>query len=377
MIFFIKITHNKNMKKVINNKLFLFIPIIIIMIISFLNMYNAKLLSSLYISNLTKQIIWYLISFSILIIIKSLNIKFIYKYSFLFYLLTTFLLLYVLIFGKVTNGAKAWINFGFFSFQPSEIAKLSLTISLSKLASNYQKSSIKKELVYILKILILTLIPSILVFLEPDTGAIIFFILIAFTVLVLSPIHKFWYLCLLGLGISGIALFIILYIFNQDLLINLIGTSFFYRVERIITFKTMSSYQLENALIAMGSASLFGSGLGKVSLYIPEAPTDFIFAFTISNFGLLTGFIVLICYFFIDLYLINKFLNTPKNITYYILACFIVISLFSQLINISMNLGLLPIIGIPLPLLSYGGSSLIIYFMFLGLTQKKPYNNMV
>lgn len=377
MIFFIKITHNKSMKKVINNKLFLFIPIIIIMIISFLNMYNAKLLSSLYISNLTKQIIWYLISFSILIIIKSLNIKFIYKYSFLFYLLTTFLLLYVLIFGKVTNGAKAWINFGFFSFQPSEIAKLSLTISLSKLASNYQKSSIKKELVYILKILILTLIPSILVFLEPDTGAIIFFILIAFTVLVLSPIHKFWYLCLLGLGISGIALFIILYIFNQDLLINLIGTSFFYRVERIITFKTMSSYQLENALIAMGSASLFGSGLGKVSLYIPEAPTDFIFAFTISNFGLLTGFLILICYFFIDLYLINKFLNTPKSITYYILACFIVISLFSQLINISMNLGLLPIIGIPLPLLSYGGSSLIIYFMFLGLTQKKPYNNMV
>ena len=377
MIFFIKITHNKSMKKVINNKLFLFIPIIIIMIISFLNMYNAKLLSSLYISNLTKQIIWYLISFSILIIIRSLNIKFIYKYSFLFYLLTTFLLLYVLIFGKVTNGAKAWINFGFFSFQPSEIAKLSLTISLSKLASNYQKSSIKKELVYILKILILTLIPSILVFLEPDTGAIIFFILIAFTVLVLSPIHKFWYLCLLGLGISGIALFIILYIFNQDLLINLIGTSFFYRVERIITFKTMSSYQLENALIAMGSSSLFGSGLGKVSLYIPEAPTDFIFAFTISNFGLLTGFLVLICYFFIDLYLINKFLNNPKSITYYILACFIVISLFSQLINISMNLGLLPIIGIPLPLLSYGGSSLIIYFMFLGLTQKKPYNNMV
>lgn len=377
MIFFIKITHNKSMKKVINNKLFLFIPIIIIMIISFLNMYNAKLLSSLYISNLTKQIIWYLISFSILIIIRSLNIKFIYKYSFLFYLLTTFLLLYVLIFGKVTNGAKAWINFGFFSFQPSEIAKLSLTISLSKLASNYQKSSIKKELVYILKILILTLIPSILVFLEPDTGAIIFFILIAFTVLVLSPIHKFWYLCLLGLGISGIALFIILYIFNQDLLINLIGTSFFYRVERIITFKTMSSYQLENALIAMGSSSLFGSGLGKVSLYIPEAPTDFIFAFTISNFGLLTGFLVLICYFFIDLYLINKFLNTPKSITYYILACFIIISLFSQLINISMNLGLLPIIGIPLPLLSYGGSSLIIYFMFLGLTQKKPYNNMV
>lgn len=377
MIFFIKITHNKSMKKVINNKLFLFIPIIIIMIISFLNMYNAKLLSSLYISNLTKQIIWYLISFSILIIIKSLNIKFIYKYSFLFYLLTTFLLLYVLIFGKVTNGAKAWINFGFFSFQPSEIAKLSLTISLSKLASNYQKSSIKKELVYILKILILTLIPSILVFLEPDTGAIIFFILIAITVLVLSPIHKFWYLCLLGLGISGIALFIILYIFNQDLLINLIGTSFFYRVERIITFKTMSSYQLENALIAMGSSSLFGSGLGKVSLYIPEAPTDFIFAFTNSNFGLITGFLVLICYFFIDLYLINKFLNTPKSITYYILACFIVISLFSQLINISMNLGLLPIIGIPLPLLSYGGSSLIIYFMFLGLTQKKPYNNMV
>ena len=160
---------------------------------------------------------------------------------------------------------------------------------------------------------------------------------------------------------------ILLYLYNKDLLINLIGTSFFYRVERLITFKTMSSYQLENALVAMGSSSLLGTGLGKVSLYIPEAPTDFIFAFSISNFGYLCGFIILSCYFLMDLFLINKIINMKKNTLKYILISFTSIFLFGQIINIGMNLGLLPIIGIPLPFLSYGGSTLIIYFTFLSI----------
>ena len=158
-----------------------------------------------------------------------------------------------------------------------------------------------------------------------------------------------------------------LYIYNQEILINLIGTSFFYRVERLITFSTESSYQLENAIIAMGSASFFGSGLNKVSLYIPEAPTDFIFAFNISNFGIISGIIVILCYLLIDIFLINKYLTVKQKQIKLVLISFISIFFFQQFINIGMNLGLLPIIGIPLPFLSYGGSTIIIYFMFLGI----------
>ena len=329
------------MKKILDNKLIFFIPFLIIMIISFLDMYNAKYLSSLYNHNLIKQIIWYGIGIFIFIVSKCINTKNIFKYSFILYIISIVLLIYVLMFGKVINGAKAWITIKGLSFQPSELTKLSLAIMLSDLAGKFKSTGIKSEF--------------------------IFFLVITLAILIFSDIHKFWFtivFILIALFIGG---FILLYLYNKDLLINLIGTSFFYRVERLITFKTMSSYQLENALVAMGSSSLLGTGLGKVSLYIPEAPTDFIFAFSISNFGYLCGFIILSCYFLMDLFLINKIINMKKNTLKYILISFTSIFIFGQIINIGMNLGLVPIIGIPLPFLSYGGSTLIIYFTFLSI----------
>ena len=350
------------MKKVINSPLLLFIPLLIIMIISFMDMQNAKLLSDLYEKNLLKQLIWYIVGFGTILIIKKINIQTILKYSKYFYWLSIILLVLVLFFGKETNGARAWFNFGIFSFQPSELTKLTLILYLSDIASRN-----KPDFRLILKVSILTIIPSILVFLEPDTGAIIFYFLSAIAILYFAPIKKYWFLILLGIIILLGGTFIILYIYNRDLLIKLIGTSFFYRIERLITFQTESSYQLENALIVMGSASFFGTGLNKISLYIPEAPTDFIFAFTIGNFGIFTGFLILLCYLLIDIFLINQYLKQKNKKIKLVLISFISIFFFQQIINIGMNLGLLPIIGIPLPFLSYGGTTIIIYFLFLGI----------
>lgn len=350
------------MKKVINSPLLLFIPLLIIMIISFMDMQNAKLLSDLYEKNLLKQLIWYIVGFGTILIIKKINIQTILKYSKYFYWLSIILLVLVLFFGKETNGARAWFNFGIFSFQPSELTKLTLILYLSDIASRN-----KPDFRLILKVSILTIIPSILVFLEPDTGAIIFYFLSAITILYFAPIKKYWFLILLGIIILLGGTFIILYIYNRDLLIKLIGTSFFYRIERLITFQTESSYQLENALIVMGSAFFFGTGLNKISLYIPEAPTDFIFAFTIGNFGIFTGFLILLCYLLIDIFLINQYLKQKSKKIKLVLISFISIFFFQQIINIGMNLGLLPIIGIPLPFLSYGGTTIIIYFLFLGI----------
>ena len=364
------------MKKVLNSKSLFFIPLLIIMVISFLNMYNAKYLSTLYNNNLTKQIIWYILGIIILLIFRKINTSFIFKYAKYIYILSILLLIYVLIFGKVINGARAWITIKGLSFSPSELAKLSLALMLSNTLNNFVNTGIKSEFIFILKIFILIIIPSILVFLEPDTGAIIFFLVMAFTIIILSNIHKFWYFIGIILITLFICTFIFLYLFNKDLLINLIGTSFFYRVERIITFKTMSSYQLENALIGIGSSNNFSLFLNNIRIYIPEAPTDFVFAFSITNFGYIIGFIILFCYLSLDIYLINKFIIMKKSTNKYFLACFISIFILSQIINIGMNLGLLPIIGIPLPFLSYGGSTLIIYFIFLGIifnSKEKPY----
>ena len=350
------------MNKIINSKYTLIIPLFIIMIISLLNMQNAKALSTLYEHNLIKQIIFFGIGIILVIIINKININTILKYSKYYYYISVLLLVLVLFFGKNINGSTAWFDFKLFSFQPSELVKLTLTLYLSNIALVN-----KPDFKLILKVIIITLIPSILVFLEPDTGAIIFYFLIAITILLVAGVKKYWFVIFGIIIILLLGTFILLYIYNQEILINLIGTSFFYRVERLITFSTESSYQLENAIIAMGSASIFGSGLNKVSLYIPEAPTDFIFAFNISNFGIISGIIVILCYLLIDIFLINKYLTVKQKQIKLVLISFISIFFFQQFINIGMNLGLLPIIGIPLPFLSYGGSTIIIYFMFLGI----------
>ena len=350
------------MNKIINSKYTLIIPLFIIMLISLLNMQNAKAISILYEHNLIKQIIFFSIGIILVIIISKININTILKYSKYYYYISILLLILVLFFGKNINGSTAWFDFKIFSFQPSELTKLTLALYLSNIASTN-----KPDFKLILKVIVITLIPSILVFLEPDTGAIIFYFLIALTILIVAGVKKYWFIILGIIIILLVGTFVLLYLYNQDLLINLIGTSFFYRVERLITFSTESSYQLENAIIAMGSASIFGSGLNKVSLYIPEAPTDFIFAFNISNFGIISGIIVILCYLLIDIFLINKYLTVKQKQIKLVLISFISIFFFQQFINIGMNLGLLPIIGIPLPFLSYGGSTIIIYFMFLGI----------
>jgi rod shape determining protein RodA len=340
-------------------------------------MQNAKLLSTLYNQNLIKQILWYLIGLLSIFIINKINTKTIFKYAKFLYFASCILLIMVLLLGKETNGAKAWFNIGIVSFQPSELMKLSLLLFLADFVANYKIISLKSEFFLILKVLVFTIIPSVLVFLEPDTGAIIFYFIIAITVLYLKKIKKFWFITFFSSITVFLILFIFFYLYNQDLLINIFGTSLFYRVERIISFTNESSYQLSQSLIAIGSATSFGTGLNNVAIYIPEAPTDFIFAFSISNFGYFTGFIILNCYFIIDIYLIKLTTKVKTKKIKLFLSSFINIFLIQQFINIGMNIGLLPIIGIPLPFLSYGGSNLIIYFIFLGLILNFTNNNRV
>ena len=355
------------MKKYFNKNLFIIIPLLFLMVISFLNMYNAKFLSNDFNNHLFKQVIWYILGFFTMFIITKLKLKYIFKNSFILYIFSTLLLLLVLIVGKEINGAKAWFDLKLFSFQPSELAKLALALFISYIVAKTEIKTWHNELCLILKILIIVLIPSLLVFLEPDTGAIIIFLLITGFILLTSKVRKRWFIPLLIIGAVIISLFFYFYFTNKDILINILGTSFFYRVERILSFTNKSSLQLENALVAIGSSSLLGSGLSEISIYIPEAPTDFIFAFTISNFGFLIGFLVLLSYLIIDIYLITLYFKTKNLATKYFILSFIAMFFFQQFENILMNIGLMPIIGIPLPFLSYGGTTILIYFIFLGI----------
>lgn len=362
-----KLNHNINMKIIKKYNLLLFIPLLILNIISLLNMYNAKYINAVYNNALFKQLIWFIIGFLIIIIFKKLKIKHLFKYAKYVYLLSIILLFLVLIFGSTTNGAKCWLNFFGFSFQPSELAKIALSFYLAQVAIECKPNSVKEEFLLISKLVILTLIPSILVFLEPDTGAIINFLLILLVVILSLHLRKIWYISFIIIFITALIIFSICYIFVPNILIKLIGSSFFYRVDRIINFAHGNSYQLENALINISNASLFGVGLGKILLYIPEAPTDFILAFSTSNFGFISFLLILISYLLIDIYLLYHTTKIKDKLWQTFSYTYLLILFFHEFYNISMNLGLLPIMGIPLPFLSLGGTNTIINYIYLAI----------
>ena len=346
-----------------------FIFMIILCGISLALMYHASFISPVYNGHFNHQCLWFIIGFLIIIITHFIDTDLFFKYSFWLYIINLLLLVLVLIMGVNVNGSKAWLNLKLFSFQPSEIMKFSLALYVSYLVGKMRTSNLKEELLLIGKVLVIFLLPSILVFLEPDTGALIFYALICLVCLYSSSIHKWWFVLLAFIFISGISLFFYAYFYQKDLLISLIGTTFFYRVERLFNFR--SGMQIENALIALGSAPLYRLSLTSVGIYIPESPTDFAFALTSNVFGIMGNVVILICFLFMDSYLIsyNKMLKDREKKVF--ARVFLGIFLMSQIINISMNLGLMPIIGIPLPFISYGGSSTITLFLFMGIIFSK------
>ena len=344
----------------------LFIPLLVIIIGSFLIMYQTRFISSIYQNHLFKQILWILIGLGIIFLLQKVKIRFILNNSFYFYLLTIILLILVLFFGKEINGAKAWFNLRFFNLQPSEIAKVGILLYLSKIGEDFHNHHLS-ELTYLFKSLLIVLIPSFLVFLEPDTGAIIMYFALLLGVLLFSGIKKRWFIIGFILLSTIIVSFIYLYFAKQDFLIDLIGTGLIYRIERILSFKNGSSMQLNNALITIGNAGLLGHGILKDILYVPEFPTDFAFTLGVSIWGFLGTILILFSYFLINLFFIKKLFKVKEKISKTFISAFLVMFIWQQIENIGMNLGLLPIMGIPLPFLSYGGSNLITYFIFLGI----------
>jgi len=324
----------------------LWLSVTLLFFISIINLYNAKFLNSFYNNYYLKQCIWYFLGFLIIIISSKMNFKAIFKYSNIIYLINVLFLLLVLFIGDEINGTKAWIDFKIFTLQPSEFMKISLTLYLIEISQKKLNKFAKFSY-----LTIITLIPCILVFLEPDTGAIIFYLIIYFYLLTTLKIKWFYYLFLifflLGLGL----LFIFLYQNQQDLLIKLIGTSFFYRVERIINFK--SNYQLELSLLSIFGSPFIRNGFNGILLYIPEGATDFIFAFSIGNFGFFMCPLILWTYLMLLITISFKINNKYNKKTNYLVISFLLILLCQILINIMMNIGIIPIVGITLPFLSF------------------------
>lgn len=360
----------------INIILFIFI----FMIISMITINSSLIYLPSYLGNLAiKQGLWYLVGFILIffiLLIPSTN----YKYHIYFYLFNVFLLLIVLIVANPINGSKCWLILPkFLSIQPSEFMKISLIITLSKVisdwTSNIKKVNIKKELELFFKVLLVIFLPVCLTFLEPDTGAILIYFIITITILFVSPLRKRWFIILFIIIALLLSSFLYLYFFKQDLFINIFGTDLFYRIDRLLDWKNGTGMQLENSLTAIGSSGIMGHGYKNTPIYFPESGTDFIFAVFASNFGLIGCIALIILILAFDLLLIN-IAKKVNNITdKYIICASIGMLVYQQAQNIGMTLGILPITGITLPFISYGGSSLISYLLIIGFILKIYSNN--
>jgi len=334
--------------------------IFILMLFSLINNYSASYIMGIYNNYFLKELIWYIVGFIIIFLMIKLNISLLYKYSFYLYLLGNLLLIITLIFGNEVNGAKSWLQIGPITFQPSEFMKIFLIIYLYYFSNKYEKLNNFK---YIYKSLIILLIPSILTFLEPDTGAVILYVVIYLGFLINRGLNKWLYILSGAILLMLASVFVYLYYYQQPTFINIFGTSFFYRMDRITNFYNSEGYQIERAIISIGSSGMFGHGIRNLPQYIPEAPTDFAFALLISNVGFIGIIIFLIVYATLFLNLL-KVMNKQNGS----LILPILLMLFVQFsINVLMNIGLFPIIGITLPFISYGGSNLISYMILIGL----------
>ncbi len=356
-----------NMIKKKKHEIIIPLCIVIFFIISIISIYSSESILPNYYSNLhTKQLIWYSIGFVVFITLLFIKNEKIIRHSKLIYISSIILLIIVLIIGEKVNNTKGWIALGSLSFQPSEFAKIGLILYISKILNDFrfeENITYKKELFLILRITILTLIPSILVFIEPDTGAVISYFIILITLILFSDIRIRWPIILIILSILFLSLIAFLYIKFPNTFIKTFGDSIYYRIFRIIDWKNNSGIQLENSMIAIGMSNLFGMGINNLPVYFPEPYTDFIFSVYTNIFGFLGSIVLIIFIFIFNLRILNICNKTTKTINKYIIIGFFVSFLYLQIQNIAMTIGILPITGVTLPFISYGGSSLIVSFI--------------
>lgn len=358
-------------KYILDPYLILFLTVFFI--ISVATIYSAQtILKDEYQSLAIKQIFWYIAGIFTIYIITKIKNDSILKITWILYIIGNVFLLLLLFFGTNINNAKCWFTIkGIGTIQPSEFMKIILIITIAKMINNFHQKyinpTVKEEFVFLIKVGATVLIPSILTFLEPDTGVVLIYLLITFVMLFISGIRYRWFIIFFLILIVSVGSILLIYFLNSDLFIKIFGTSFFLRVDRLLDWNNKSGFQLNNGLLAIGSAGFFGHGFRNTPIYFPEAQTDFIFAVFASNFGLFGSLILLSLIALFDIRISLIAMRSNTNINKYIIGGILGMLIYQQLQNIGMTFGLMPITGITLPFISYGGSSLISYMIMIGI----------
>ena len=351
----------------------IFIPIVLLSLISIITISSALTYTSSSLGNLAlKQAIWYIIGWGLVIVLMKYKNEYLYRHTWFLYIIGIIALVLLLFFGTPINNSKCWFTIpGIGSIQPSEFMKIFIMLTLATMIHNfrsdYDDPTLKEEFIFIMKTFVIVLIPSILTFLQPDTGAVLIYLIIYLSMMFASGIRIRWFIIAFLLMALGIGTILYIYYTKEQLFIKIFGTSIYYRLDRIFNWSQGSGLQLENAMAAIGSAGLFGHGFNKTPIYFPESSTDFIFAVFASNFGLIGVIIILGIIVYLDIQIILLARKKIEDTNKYIIAGILGMLLFQQIQNIGMTIGLFPITGITLPFISYGGSSLLSYMLLVGI----------
>ncbi|MBW6440491.1 rod shape-determining protein RodA [Patescibacteria group bacterium] len=314
--------------------------------------------------NFNKQLYFALLGIIVMIFVSNIDYRSLKNYTGIFYLFACFILIIVLFYGSFVRGTSSWFSFGMFNVQPAEFVKIIIIIVMAKYLA-----ALKNIMVDIKKMLVSAIyvsLPVLLILLQPDFGSAIVVLVIWFSMLLIS-------------GLNKSSLYIIL---CSAIIIFVLGWSFFladYQKNRITTFINPqidlqgAGYNVNQSIIAIGSGQFWGKGLGHGSQsqlnFLPEKHTDFIFAVIAEELGFI-GVVIVLILFAILFYRIFKIIDEVQDNFGKLLIIGIAVLLgFHVLINIGMNLGIMPVTGIPLPFISYGGSSLFAFLMGIGIVQ--------
>lgn len=317
-------------------------------------------------NNAISQMIFFIVALALFFLVRKIGYQFFRANAPFFYWFLVAALIVTFIIGFEVKGSRRWVDFYFFKFQASEFLKIFFILFLADILS---KKHYEYGFVLFGKSLLYFAIPAFIIFKQPDFGnaAVYFFI---FTVMVFfSKIEKKYFI---PLFLGMVLLVPFGWIFLRE-----------YQKQRIFSFfnpyldQGGTSYNMIQALITVGSGKFLGRGLGMGTqsklLFLPENHTDFAFSSLVEQFGFFGGFFVILLFIVLAVFLIERLVSlsgrktADSEFTFLYTFGFFSYLVFQIFVNVGMNLGLLPIAGIALPVISYGGSSLVAFMIGLAL----------
>ncbi|AIM16107.1 rod shape-determining protein RodA [Neobacillus sedimentimangrovi] len=330
---------------------------------------------------LVKQIVWYVVGGGIIAAVMQLDSDQLRKLTWYMYGFGIFLLAFLIVapssIAPVINGAKSWFKVpGMGSLQPSEFVKIFIILALSRVIDDHHQKNpnktVQSDFWLLIKLGVVTMVPLMLVMQQPDLGTSLVFLAILLGMIFISGISWKILVPIFSFGIACIGTIFYFVLWKPEILEKYLGVKQ-YQFGRIYSwldpynYQSSAGYHLTKSLLAIGSGQTGGKGYGNREVYLPESHTDFIFSVVGEEFGFI-GASVLISLFFLLIYHIIKVAMETKN-QFYSYICVGVISMitFHVFQNIGMTIGVLPITGIPLPFISYGGSALMGNMFALGL----------